>query len=141
MEKESPDSPEMEKDSPDSPEEGEIFFIEDRRPGKVPSPLMKNSLPEKAQLNGSIDSEEFIVLDSFVDSGASSLPSVQGDIPIENGDSEASGSEDNNQLAEDLCLVVEDRNPQLTGQEIQIPRYTINVSRNFLPVINPSNKI
>lgn len=127
MEKESPDSPEMEKESPDSPEEGEMLFIEDRMPGNG-SVLTENPQPEKALHNGSIDSEEFIVLDSFVDSEAQDSQTVGGNLPIEDDGSEASGSEENDSPIDDLCLVVEDRNPQLTGQEIQIPRYTIDVS-------------
>lgn len=115
---ESPESPDAIRDSPESPDESkdeeEILFVEDRRPGNV-SPVNFNVKTVKDQL---AITDDFISLNSKDEKDNEKL--------AESNTAESTADSDDDS-GEELTFV-EDRNPQLSGQETQSPRYRISVS-------------
>lgn len=133
--KESPDSPVngfgpgdgevlFIRESPDSPDENgfgpgeeEVLFIEDRRPGNV-DPAIFNSIKGDAH---PVISEDYIKLNNKEERDDRKLIGIRS----HTANDDVLNTDDNSM--EEL-LFVEDRNPQLTGQDTYSPRYTINVS-------------
>lgn len=120
----SPASPDPVQESPDSPDvnsfgpgEEEVLFVEDRRPGNY-DPVIFNSIKSDAH---PVISEDYIKLNNKEERDDQKL--------IEFSSTTANDgvlNTDENSMNE--LLFVEDRNPQLTGQDTYSPRYKINVS-------------
>ncbi|KAG8324722.1 Zinc finger CCHC domain-containing protein 8, partial [Homalodisca vitripennis] len=148
MELESPESPtespESPTESPESPTEcpkvietEEVMFIEDRRPGDV-SPF-KTTTSHDCKPTPVEEPENFIRLNND-EYGKMSFSRVD---EVDNTKAEASQATSNETTkivnpAGDFLFVMEDRNPQLSGQETQSPRYIIN--ENFRKSQNQKGK-
>lgn len=117
-------------ESPASPDD--IIFIEDRRPGNV-SPVFENSKSNKS-INEKHEtfSEDFIKLSSDVEDHNfnSNVKSDEINLRFHKDSAEIAEPEIKNkiELEGGLCYVIEDRNPHLTGDDTESPKYKINVS-------------
>lgn len=117
-------------ESPASPDE--IIFIEDRRPGNV-SPVFENPKSNKS-INEKQETftEDFIKLSSDVEDYHCNTNMISDEIKLRfhTDTAETAESEIKNtvELEDGLCYVIEDRNPHLTGEDTQSPKYKINVS-------------
>lgn len=117
-------------ESPASPDE--IIFIEDRRPGNV-SPVLENSKSNKS-INEKHETftEDFIKLSSDVEDYQfnTNVKSDEINLRFHTDTVDTAGPEikKNIELEDGLCYVIEDRNPHLTGEDTQSPKYKINVS-------------
>uniref|UniRef100_A0A1B6EWG9 PSP proline-rich domain-containing protein n=2 Tax=Cuerna arida TaxID=1464854 RepID=A0A1B6EWG9_9HEMI len=135
---ESPESPTESPESPKETETGEeLLFIEDRRPGDV-SPF-KTTTSHDCNPTPVEEPENFIRL-SNNEYGKISVSKVD---EVDNTKTEASQARGNETTttvnpAGDFLFVMEDRNPQLSGQETQSPRYIIN--ENFWKSQNQKGK-
>lgn len=117
-------------ESPASPDE--IIFIEDRRPGNVSpvfeNPKSKESINEKQETF----TEDFIKLSSDVEDYHfnTNMISDESKRRFHTDTAETAEPEIKNtvELVDGLCYVIEDRNPHLTGEDTQSPKYKINVS-------------
>lgn len=117
-------------ESPASPDE--IIFIEDRRPGNVSpvfeNPKSKESINEKQETF----TEDFIKLSSDVEDYHFNTNMISDEIKLRfhTDTAETAEPEIKNtvELEDGLCYVIEDRNPHLTGEDTQSPKYKINVS-------------